>query len=71
VAEAGDLEFFDFTELNHRIRNEYSRIIAMASRLSAKSGSKETKDVLDVIIAQLNSVAETPWCALPTLATRA
>jgi two-component sensor histidine kinase len=67
VAEAGELEFFDFAELNHRIRNEYSRIIAMASRLSAKSGSKETKDALDVMIAQLCSVAEVHQVLRPPL----
>jgi hypothetical protein len=58
VAEAGELEFFDFAEVNDQIRNEYSRVIAMASRLSAKSGSKDTKDVVDVIIAQLRGAAE-------------
>jgi two-component sensor histidine kinase len=69
VVEAGELEFFDLAELNHRVRSEYSRIIAMASLLSAKSGSKETKDALDVIIAQLRSVAEVNQMLRPPLDT--
>lgn len=47
------MHVLDFAELNHRITNEYTRIIAMASRLSTSSSSRETKDALEAVIAEV------------------
>jgi two-component sensor histidine kinase len=45
-------------ELLHRVRNEYARIISLASTIAAKSSSNETKAALSDIITDLHSTAE-------------
>jgi two-component sensor histidine kinase len=47
------------TELNHRVRNEYARVIALACHLSASSASMETKTTLDRVVDHLMSAAQT------------
>ena len=46
-------------ELNHRVRNEYARVIALACHLSSRSDSIETKTTLDRVVDHLMSSAQT------------
>ena len=45
-------------ELLHRVSNEYTRVISLASVTAAKSSSQETKAALRDIITELHSTAE-------------
>ena len=57
----------DIIELNHRIRNEYSRVVALASHLSTRSRNEETKDALGKVVDQIRSVAEVHKALQPPL----
>ena len=54
-------------ELLHRVRNEYTRLICLASAIAAKSYNKETKAALSHIITQMHSTAEVHRVLSPPL----
>jgi two-component sensor histidine kinase len=55
----GEQTFLHVTELLHRVRNEYTRAIAFAISVAARSSSDETKSALEAVINHLYRAAET------------
>lgn len=67
--QASDRPFLYISEFLHRVNNEYTSAISMATRLAAKSSRKETKAALAQIVDQLHSLARAHELLRPPLAT--
>jgi len=67
--QAPDRPFLYVNEFLHRVHNEYTSAISMATRLAARSSRHETKAALTQIIDQLHALARAHELLRPPLAT--
>jgi two-component sensor histidine kinase len=67
--QVADRPFLYVAEFLHRVNNEYTSAISMATRLAARSSEKETKAALAQVIDQLHSLARAHELLQPPLAT--
>jgi two-component sensor histidine kinase len=67
--EPADRPFLYVTEFLHRVNNEYTKAISLATRLAARSSEEETKAALAQIIDQLHALARAHEVLRPPLTT--
>jgi two-component sensor histidine kinase len=66
---AADRPFLYVTEFLHRVRNEYTCAISLATRLAARSSNRETKAALAQVIDQVHALAGAHEILRPPLTT--